>query len=246
MTPATLRRFTLLGTLYFAQGLPFGFFVQALPVLLRAAGVSLGAIGLAGLLVLPWALKFLWAPVVDRRWWPRLGRRRSWILGMQLAGTVVLTAIAVVPGADALPALMAAMLVLNLIAATQDIATDGLAVELLPPGERGFANGLQVAGYRVGMVVGGGALLGAYETLGHRGTFGVMAALTALASLPVLLTPEPTTVATVPGGAAPAVHFLRLPGARRVLALLLLYKAGEALATGMLKPMLVDHGLQSS
>ena len=150
MTPATVGRFTLLGTLYFAQGLPFGFFVQALPVLLRAAGVSLSAIGFSGLLVLPWALKFLWAPVIDRRWWPRLGRRRSWILAMQLAGTVVLAAIAVVPGADALPALMTAMFVLNLIAATQDIATDGLAVELLPPGERGFANGLQVAGYRVG------------------------------------------------------------------------------------------------
>ena len=103
------RRFVLLGTLYFAQGLPFGFFVQAVPILLRKAGYSLTAIGGAALLTLPWALKFLWAPIVDRYYSKRLGRRRTWILAMQLAATAVLSAIAVVPGSDDLAVLMAAM-----------------------------------------------------------------------------------------------------------------------------------------
>lgn len=241
MTRGTVGRFTLLGTLYFAQGLPFGFFVQALPVLLAQAGVSLGAIGLASLLALPWALKFVWAPVVDRRWWPRLGRRRSWILAMQLAATVTLLALALVPGSDALGALMAAMVVLNLIAATQDIATDGLAVELLPAAERGLANGLQVAGYRVGMIVGGGALLAVYARLGHHRMFAIMALLTALASVPVLLAREP--VGRGAHGAAPAVHFLRVPGAWRLIGLVVVYKAGEAFAQGMLRPFLVHRGL---
>src|SRR4051812_11990898 len=136
MTSATVRRFTLLRTLYFAQGLPFGVFVLALPVIFCKAGYSLSPIGFLRLLFAPWALKFLWAPIVDRTYWPRVGRRRSWILAMQLAGTVVLAAIAIVPGSDALVVLVLAMLVLNLIAATQDIATDGLAVELLPAAER--------------------------------------------------------------------------------------------------------------
>jgi RhtX/FptX family siderophore transporter len=249
----TAARFTLLGALYFAQGLPFGFFVQALPVLLRKSGVSLSTIGFTSLLTLPWALKFLWAPVVDTRWWPRLGRRRSWILAMQVAAVLVLTVIAATPGSDRLALLMIAMFVLNSIAATQDIATDGLAVELLPPAERGLANGLQVAGYRVGMIVGGGVLLGIYDQLGHHGLFAIMAGLTAVSTVPVLMMREPPTVPSsstapatataTPAGAPREPHFLQLPGAWRIIALVVVYKFGEASAQGMLRPFLVDRGL---
>lgn len=242
----TAARFTLLGALYFAQGLPFGFFIQALPVLLRKDGVSLSKIGFTALLTLPWALKFLWAPTVDTRWWRRVGRRRTWILSMQVAAVLVLTVVAVTPGSDRLAMLMIAMFVLNSIAATQDIATDGLAVELLPRAERGFANGLQVAGYRVGMVVGGGVLLGVYDELGHHGLFAIMAGLTALSTLPVLLTSEPHTVerpTPTSGDLIGADHFLRLAGAWRIIALVVIYKAGEAAAQSMLRPFLVDRGL---
>ena len=69
------RKLGLLASLYVCQGLPFGFFTQALPVLLRKQGVSLEAIGLSSLLALPWALKFVWAPLVDRYFWPGVGRR---------------------------------------------------------------------------------------------------------------------------------------------------------------------------
>ena len=246
MTRGTVQRFTLLGTLYFAQGLPFGFFVQALPVLLRKAHYSLSAIGLATLLSAPWAMKFLWAPYVDTHYSSRLGRRRTWILAMQAAGTLVLAGITVMPGTESLGALMAAMVVLNFIAATQDIATDGLAVEVLTPDERGRANGLQVAAYRVGMIVGGGALLGLYDVIGHRGVFAVMTALTALSSVPVMFAREPATVTAAAARvhAAPRVpHWLRLPGVWRVLAVVVAYKLGESAAQGMLKPFLVDRGL---
>ncbi|MBI4864967.1 MAG: MFS transporter, partial [Candidatus Riflebacteria bacterium] len=77
------RKLALLSSLYFSQGLPYGFFVQALPVLLREAGVSLEVIGLTSLLALPWAFKFLWAPLVDRFDGSGLGRRRGWILPLQ-------------------------------------------------------------------------------------------------------------------------------------------------------------------
>src|SRR5689334_18065525 len=97
ITRTTVGRFTLLGTLYFAQGLPFGFFVQAIPVILRKAGVSLSAIGFVSLLTLPWALKFLWAPYLDRAYLPSVGRRRTWILAMQIAGMFVLAGVALIP-----------------------------------------------------------------------------------------------------------------------------------------------------
>ena len=257
-----VARLVLLGSLYFAQGLPYGFFTQAVPVLLRQQGASLSKIGFTALLTLPWALKFLWAPLVDRWYWPRLGRRKSWILPMQLASTLTLVVLAALPHGTEVSQLMVGVVLLNLFAATQDVATDGLAVEMLAPGERGLANGLQVAGYRAGMIIGGGVLLASYDTLGPRGVFAAMAALTALSSVPLLLTREPApadaatgsatasataSAATLGTSGVPRVeksrHFLALPGVGRILALLFLYKAGTSLATGMLRPFLTDAGL---
>jgi predicted MFS family arabinose efflux permease len=231
----------LLGSLYFSQGLPFGFFTQALPVLLRRQGFSLGEIGLASLLALPWALKFLWAPVVDAVWVRRLGRRRSWILPLQLACVVILATLAAASLLEQRTALFGVVLLLNSIAATQDIATDGLALDLLGPPERGLANGLQVAGYRVGMIAGGGLILALYDRLGEVGSFLSMASLTAVATVPILLWREPATHAD--DRALATVHFLRRPGAARMLLLVITYKAGDAFAGGMLRPFLADAGL---
>ena len=80
-----MKKLATLLVLYFAQGLPFGFQATALPVLLRARGVSLQAIGFAGLLAAPWLTKALWAPWVDRYAFPGFGRRKSWIVPMQAA-----------------------------------------------------------------------------------------------------------------------------------------------------------------
>src|SRR6218665_515296 len=87
-------RLGLLLTLYICQGLPTGVFTQALPAILRQYGVSLSVIGFSGLLAMPWALKFLWAPWVDQHFSKRLGQRRSWILPMQLAAVFMLLYIA--------------------------------------------------------------------------------------------------------------------------------------------------------
>lgn len=237
-----LGKLGLLSALYFSQGLPFGFFTQGLPVLLRQRGFGLAEIGLSSLLALPWALKWLWAPLVDRWHWPVFGRRKSWILPLQLTTIAILVVLAVLGDAASMQLWMAAILLLNLLAATQDIATDGLAVEVLRDRERGLANGIQVAGYRLGMIFGGGALLIWYEALGSRGTFLAMAALTALASLPLLRLREPGDVVSF--SQRPRMrHWLRRPGAGQVVLLLVAYKMGDAFATGMLRPFLADRGL---
>jgi len=211
----TAQKVGLLGSLYFAQGLPFGFFTQALPVLMRRQGYSLRGIGLSSLLAAPWALKFLWAPLVDAHGSPVIGRRRSWIVPLQLLATTALAATSAAPPCR-MPLLLAAVLVINLLCATQDIATDGLAVDILSPGEWGLANGLQVAGYRVGMIIGGGALLAALGLLGWRGTCLVMAAALALSTVPILGFHERLTVRCGP----PHRHtFIHRPGAWRILAL---------------------------
>ncbi len=240
-TPAKLG---LLGALYFSQGLPFGFFTQALPVMLRESGFSLGTIGLTQLLAMPWGLKFLWAPIVDRYSFPGAGPRKSWIVPLQLGAVLMLGLLAFTDTESRIGLLLAAVFVVNLLSATQDIATDGLAIDMLAASERGFANGVQVAGYRVGMIVGGGFLLILFGSLGSSLTFATMAGLVALASIPVILTKEPTgrAAASTEGTARPP-HFFRRHGALGILLLVTVYKAGDGFATGMLRPFLVDAGL---
>ncbi len=239
------RRLGLLASLYVCQGLPFGFFTQALPVMLRRDGVSLEAIGLSSLLAMPWALKFLWAPLVDRWFWPAVGRRRSWILPMQALTVVALLAVAWVDPSRGLGPLLMGVVLVNLLSATQDIATDGLAVDLLPASERGLANGVQVAGYRAGMIVGGGALLVVFERIGWQRSFVGMAVLVALLSVPVLRMREPASATVETRGERPSgvTPLWRRPGAARMLALLAVYKLGDAFAVGMLRPWLADQGL---
>lgn len=230
------KKLGLLASLYLAQGLPFGFFTQALPAIMRERSFSLEAIGLTSLLALPWALKFLWAPFVE------LADRRRFILAMQAITAVLLIVMSrVSPDASMTPILIC-VVVVNLLSATQDIATDGLAVDMLDEAERGLANGIQVAGYRVGMIIGGGALLLIYDQLQWSGTFLIMAVLVAITSIPVFRhrapqrPPRPVVLPT----------FLRRSGVLRLLAIIFTYKIGAYLLQGMLRPFLIDGGLSLS
>lgn len=239
------RKLLLLASLYLAQGLPFGFFTQALPVVLRERGLSLAAIGATGLLFLPWALKFLWAPVVDHR-----GNRRSWILSLQLLTLgAALTVALFDPGAGLWP-LFLALVLFNFLAATQDVATDGLAVQVLSASERGLGNGLQVGAYRLGMILGGGALLWVYALSGWKMTFWAMAAILALSCLPALLW-CPKALAQPPAGEAVSMKHvlagswrrLKVPGLASFVVLICLYKLGDAMASSLVSPFMYDAGL---
>ena len=260
----TVARLTLLASLYFSQGLPYGFFTQALPVWMRQQGLSLTIIGASSVLALPWALKVLWAPLVDRYDGSRLGRRRGWILPLQAASTAAIVGLAVVGHGAAnsverqagaattvLWAMAAAMFITNLFAATQDIATDGLAVDILTPSERGVGNGVQVAAYRVGMVVGGGALLAGFSTFGWLPTLLLMAGLIAVMTVPMLLYREPP-LSPSPLSSSPSspvslwasLSFFTRDGGRMAIwaAAIGLYKLGDAVGSPMARTMLVDRG----
>lgn len=239
----TTSKLLLLGSLYLAQGLPDGFFRQALPVMLRAQGLSLENIGLAALLALPWAFKWLWAPLVDARGSLRFGRRRSWIVPLQLVAIVTFLALAQADPRHGLTPLLIGVLLINLLAATQDIATDGLAVALLQPEERGLGNGVQVAAYRLGMIVSGGVLIILHEQIGWATTFYALAGVSALALVPVLRTREPVAPPQAPASLRVFAEFLRQPGMGSWLLVIASYKFGEAFGVGMLRPMLVDGKL---
>lgn len=178
--------YLLLFSLYWAQGLPVGFMTHALPVILRAESVSLAHIGGFGLLMLPWSIKVFWAPLIDR-----YGAYRAWIIPLQLIMVASLVALSFLPvqALDQPSYLMlffVLLLVMNFAAATQDIATDALAVRVLHSRSQHWGNTLQVLGSRLGFIVGGGVLLWLLDIWQWQATFLMLAGLVAFNSLPIL------------------------------------------------------------
>jgi len=237
------RKISLLIALYLAQGLPFGFFTLAIPVLLREAGFSLKAISALSFLYLPWALKFLWAPYLDHCW-----SRRAWLLTLQGSSIVLALALSQLDLKSGFVPLLVAAFLFNIIAASQDVVTDGLAVRMLDTRERGIANGVQVGAYRIGMILGGGLLLYVFAKAGWTVMFFVMAGLLALTVLPVLGLEEPARASEAP---RPSVARLAIGWLERLLsqgmlgfaALIFCYRYGDQMVSTLLGPFLKDYGL---
>ncbi len=239
-SPMTLRRKLLwVALLYFAEGLPFGVVKDVLPVYFRAHGVSLTEIGMVSLLGLPWTLKVLWSPLVDR--W---GERRRWIAACLL---VLAVCTALVPLCD--PAavsvwLWATLLALTVASATQDIAIDAFTIGLAQPGEEGKVNGVRVTAYRVALIAGGGGMVVAAGLLGWRGVFLAAAALFVLLACAVWAAPRVTTPAAERQHWVAALgRWLSRPGAIGVFLFVLIYKLGDAAMGPMVKPFWLDRGL---
>ena len=142
-----------------------------------ALSVSMTAVTLLGLLSLPWSFKPVWAPLVDRYGSASFGRRKSWIVPLQLLLAATFVGASFFPPEVSLPALVGLILLMNFLTATQDIAVDGLAVDLFKGQQLGSANVAQVVGYKVGMLVGGGLLLRASANIGWRGMLLALAGL---------------------------------------------------------------------
>jgi MFS family permease len=245
------RKLGLLSALYFVQGLPFGFQATALPVYLRTQGVSVEAIGFIGLLSLPWMVKALWAPLVDRYGSARIGRRKSWILPLQAALAATCAVAAFVPVEGALPGLLGLIFLMNLFAATQDIAVDGFAVDSLRHEELGFGNAAQVVGYKLGMLTGGGLLVWASQYIGWQGLFLSMGALCFAVFLLMAFAREPAPRETAGaertswrGVLVQLKEALWLPGTKWLLLFIGTYKLGESMSDVLYKLFLVDAGLR--
>lgn len=250
---ADVRLLGLLACLYFAQGLPSGLLAKALPVLLREHGVPLSAIGLTALLAAPWALKFLWAPFLDR-----FGTRRQWLLVLNSITLMLMLALSALEIgvwlSDFFLLFLALLFVLNLTAATQDIATDGLAVSRLQERLRGIGNSVQVIGYKIGMVLGGGVLLMLVDHYGWQTSYRGLALLIVLVLLPLFLMREPPAVVAAShvrwqggrGYLRLLREFLARPGLGWWLLAVAAFKVGDALASRMIGPLLIDLGMNKA
>ena len=146
-----------MAALYLAQGIPWGFATITLAALLAEQGVDAGTIGnILAAVVLPWSLKFVGGPLVDGIRLPG-GRRRPWILMAQLGMMATLFGLSR-EGLASPDQLTAWLLAHNVFAALQDVATDALAVDVMPDRERGRANGIMYGAKYGGTALGGAGL----------------------------------------------------------------------------------------
>ena len=263
-SPNPAKLYLLLFSLYWAQGLPVGFMTHALPVILRYQGVSLAQIGGFGLLMAPWAIKVLWAPWVDQCGHNRIGHYRSWILPTQLFTVLILIILSFLPIQALnqplyLGIFFVALLSMNAIGATQDIATDGLAVSILKAEQQHWGNMFQVIGSRLGFIVGGGAILWAMDWLTWQTTFLILAAIVLINTLPIFYYQEPEHTGNTikqhsDSTQQPLIQRMRdylsyFFSSKTLLWWLLVLcslKITDGLSGPIIKPLLVDVGLSLS
>ncbi|THU04007.1 MFS transporter [Lampropedia puyangensis] len=236
-----VSRLVVIVALYLAHALPLYFYSVALPAILRTQGVDLRWIGMLSLLYIPWALKFLWAPYVDRWQIPGLGRRRTWLLISQVAIVLGIATLAVSGFDWGLMAFILIGLAISTFAATQDIAIDGYTVEALEPSQHRLGSMAQSMGIALGSLLAGAGVLWMVDRYGWAPALWSLAALCALTMLAVTGIHE-SAPATRSQPAPSWLRTLKRPLIRRVLLIIVLYRLVEAPGMAMLNPLLVDYG----
>ena len=253
----TLGKLGWIAVIYFASGLPYGFLTDLIPVYLREAGVDLPTVGkIASNIGWAYVLKFLWSPLVDR-----LGRRKHWIVAMQLLmGAALLGMIAIDPGTAGRP-LVLLLVTLSVLSATQDVAIDGYTIELLDQRELGPANSARVAMYRIALLVAGGAFAALVAPLGWGGVFVTAAVVMFALGAMTLFLPSRArrAVASEVGRGRESIlasgwntireplrNLLGLPHVVIVLIFVLTFKIGDYAMIPMIGPFWVDGGYSTS
>jgi PAT family beta-lactamase induction signal transducer AmpG len=152
MSRSARTRFAVATLLYFAQGIPKGLLQIAMPAWLASQGLSAYAIAsYLALVILPWVFKLLTGPLMDRYQYPAMGLRRPWVLGAQLGMALSLCLLTWVDDPINQMTLLTAIAVfVNIFAATQDVAVDGMAIDLVPESEQGRINAFMSCGKAVG------------------------------------------------------------------------------------------------
>lgn len=181
-----------LAFLYFLQGLPYGLQSRFLPIYFRTHGMSLSSVGFFKLLLAPWMCKALWAPLVDH-----YGTKKLWLI-YSMVGLVITCVLGAFATPDLVFQLAVILFLFNLLTSTQDIAVDGLAIQILATAELASGNIAQVVGYKIGAIFSGGLLTWLSEYFDWASLFFSLALVYFMACICVLK--------VVPGGRTVAVE----------------------------------------
>lgn len=235
----------------FSSGLPLLLTISVLQAWMKEEGVDLTVIGLMALVGLPYTVKFLWAPFLDRFTLPILGRRRGWLLVAQLALSVSIVGLGTTDPAHSPMMVAAAAFLVTFFSASQDIVIDAYRREDLPDEELGLGSSLYVNGYRIGMLLasGGGLILADY--ISFKLVYLIMAAAMIPGILTTLLAREPAVPLGTPKTLREAVfdplteYFARRSSVV-ILAFILCYKIGDTMASAMTTPFYLDIGFSKT
>ena len=231
----------------FSSGLPLllatGSVLQAW---LKDAGVDLGTIGLFALVGLPYTLKFLWAPLLDR-FAPisGMGRRRGWLLLIQLTLIAAIAALGLTDPTQSLPLVTLAACFAAFCSASQDIVIDAYRRESLTDDEQGLGASFYVNGYRVGLLLSSGGGLILADFMPFQAVYWIMAAAMLPGLITTLLCSEPLVTVGAPhtlreAVVQPFIEYFSRQDALLILLFVLLYKVGEMMSSQMTTPFYLD------
>lgn len=235
----------------FSCGLPLLLTITVLQAWMKDQGVDLATIGLMTLVGLPYTLKFIWAPLLDRYTLPFLGRRRGWLLLAQLFLMFSIAGLGL--SAPALhPWLMAFMaLLVTFFSATQDITVDAYRREDLADEELGLGSALYVNGYRLGMLLASGGGLILADQISYSLVYLIMAGCMLPGILTTIKTPEPVIPYEAPktlkaAVLEPLIEYFSRNQSFWMLAFILFYKIGDSMASAITIPFYMDIGFSKT
>jgi MFS transporter, PAT family, beta-lactamase induction signal transducer AmpG len=256
------RKMAAILVLGFSSGLPFYLTSRTLQAWMTVSGVKLTAIGFFSLVSLPYSLKFLWSPFVDRFSFPFLGRRKGWLFVTQLALVLAIAAMTFARPPQALQFLAVDAVVIAFLSATQDITIDAYATDISNASEVGAASGAKVLGYRIAMMATGAGALILADHISWQAVYVVVGLVMLILMMACTRVAEPAMLdaaryrACASPDARPPMSMreaIRMPlidfferigkgRAASILAFILLYRLGDSMINNMTTSFLIQIG----
>jgi PAT family beta-lactamase induction signal transducer AmpG len=237
----------------FSSGLPFYLTSKTLQAWMTTAHVDLATIGFFSLVTLPYSLKFVWAPVMDRYIPPFLGRRRGWVLITQILLLLSIAAMALHDPARGLQMLAINAIAITFFSASQDISLDAYRTDVLQDREMGAGAAVFVLGYRIAMISTGALAFFLADRIQWPAVYVVLSTLLVVGIATTFIAPEPVLSDAPPrtlfeAVVLPFADFFQRVGPRAVLVLvfIVVYKYSDSLAGSMTTPFLLQAGFSQS
>ena len=237
----------------FSSGLPFLLTSRTLQAWMTVEGVKLSTIGLFSLVALPYSLKFLWAPLLDRFVPPFLGRRRGWLLITQIALVGAIAAMSLQSPKQSLQFIAINALVISFLSATQDIAADAYRTDVLKESELGAGAAVFVTGYRIALLITSAFAFFLADRITWQPVYAMLAILMSVGMIAAFFAPEPEQSSAPPMNlneavVEPFLEFFQRLGMQGVFAIafIILYKFGDSLLGNMATPFLLKTGFSQT
>lgn len=231
----------------YAAGLPLLLTGGTLQAWMSDEGVDLGTIGMVSLIGLPYTIKFVWSPFLDRFKMPFFSRRKGWMIFAQALLMFSIFALSMVNPKTNLLAVGVIALLITFFSASQDIALDAYRREILPDEELGFGSSVYVTGYRLGMLLAGAGALIMADRMPWSQVYQMMALCMAPAILFTIISPKERTDIKAPNNMKEAIvgplkEFFTRPGAFTIILFILLFKVGDLMAANLTTPFILQAG----